>query len=397
MGVFNPTKRHPIKVLKLVESTVSDNPGVGEILIRWIASPINPIDLGKINGHFPGDVKLPCIGGSEGVGLVEKVRHFIHLVESTVSDNPGVGEILIRWIASPINPIDLGKINGHFPGDVKLPCIGGSEGVGLVEKIGSGVKSLVVGDHVIPFTIKHPTWTNYAIINADDVRAIDKRLKIEFAATLLINPPTAYCMLKEFVHLEPGDYIIQNCANSAVGQCVVQLAKEWGFKTINLVRDRAEINHAMKMLENLGADLVLTETQFEKKQKDVAKTLHGPVKLALNSAGGHSALLVSSALDRGGTVVTYGEMSGKNPEFLTSSFIFKNIRAVGFAITDFLQQPGNEAKCDEMFRQLQELNMNKRLMPPEMDKWRVQDFSKAITRAVEGGSLKQLLIFDTAL
>ncbi|VDM23860.1 unnamed protein product [Toxocara canis] len=371
------------------------------------------------------------------------------LVESTVSDNPGVGEILIRWIASPINPIDLGKINGHFPGDVKLPCIGGSEGVGLVEKIGSGVKSLVVGDHVIPFTIKHPTWTNYAIINADDVRAIDKRLKIEFAATLLINPPTAYCMLKEFVHLEPGDYIIQNCANSAVGQCVVQLAKEWGFKTINLVRDRAEINHAMKMLENLGADLVLTETQFEKKQKDVAKTLHGPVKLALNSAGGHSALLVSSALDRGGTVVTYGfklrfihfsflcfidtlvhrivskgisgEMSGKNPEFLTSSFIFKNIRAVGFAITDFLQQPGNEAKCDEMFRQLQvckissfvrpllctsmnsskvgaeELNMNKRLMPPEMDKWRVQDFSKAITRAVEGGSLKQLLIFDTAL
>uniref|UniRef100_A0A0M3HIZ2 ADH_zinc_N domain-containing protein n=1 Tax=Ascaris lumbricoides TaxID=6252 RepID=A0A0M3HIZ2_ASCLU len=62
----------------------------------------------------------------------------------------------------------------------------------------------------------------------------------------------------------------------------------------------------MEMLRNLGADVVLTENQFEKKQKDVVKSLHGPVKLALNAAGGHSALLVSSALDRGGTMVTYG-------------------------------------------------------------------------------------------
>lgn len=45
------------------------------------------------------------------------------------------------------------------------------------------------------------------------------------AATLLINPPTAYLMLKEYVKMEPGEYVIQNAANSGVGRCVIQLAK----------------------------------------------------------------------------------------------------------------------------------------------------------------------------
>jgi trans-2-enoyl-CoA reductase len=35
-----------------------------------------------------------------------------------------------------------------------------------------------------------------------------------------------------------GDYVIQNGANSAVGQSVIQIAKAWGLKTINVVRDR---------------------------------------------------------------------------------------------------------------------------------------------------------------
>jgi len=35
-----------------------------------------------------------------------------------------------------------------------------------------------------------------------------------------------------------GDVIIQNGANSAVGQSVIQIAKAWGIKTINVIRDR---------------------------------------------------------------------------------------------------------------------------------------------------------------
>jgi trans-2-enoyl-CoA reductase len=38
-----------------------------------------------------------------------------------------------------------------------------------------------------------------------------------------VNPPTAYRMLKDFVKLNPGDTVIQNGANSAVGRNVIQV------------------------------------------------------------------------------------------------------------------------------------------------------------------------------
>ena len=49
-------------------------------------------------------------------------------------------------------------------------------------------------------------------------------------------------MLRDFEKLKPGDVIIQNGANSMVGLSVIQMAREMGVKTINIVRsDRFDI------------------------------------------------------------------------------------------------------------------------------------------------------------
>ena len=45
-------------------------------------------------------------------------------------------------------------------------------------------------------------------------------------------------MLEDFVDLQPGDVVVQNAANSAVGQYVVQLARDKGLHTVNVVRPR---------------------------------------------------------------------------------------------------------------------------------------------------------------
>lgn len=63
------------------------------------------------------------------------------------------------------------------------------------------------------------------------------------ASMFNVNPCTAYRMLKDFVALKPGDTVIQNGANSAVGQLVIQLCKIWGIKTVNIVRDRPDIEN----------------------------------------------------------------------------------------------------------------------------------------------------------
>ena len=58
------------------------------------------------------------------------------------------------------------------------------------------------------------------------------------AATISVNPFTADRMMLDFAELKPGDWIVQNGANSGVGQNVIQLARIRGFRTVNIIRDR---------------------------------------------------------------------------------------------------------------------------------------------------------------
>ena len=56
-------------------------------------------------------------------------------------------------------------------------------------------------------------------------------------------------MLIDFIKLKPGDVVIQNGANSAVGQAVMQIARTMDVKTVNVVRDREDIDELKQRLE----------------------------------------------------------------------------------------------------------------------------------------------------
>lgn len=81
-------------------------------------------------------------------------------------------------------------------------------------------------------------------------------------AGVIVNPSTAYRMLKDFVDLKPGDAIVQNGANSAAGQNVIQLCKAWGIVTLNVVRDRPDLQNLKDYLLKLGATHVITEDEL---------------------------------------------------------------------------------------------------------------------------------------
>jgi len=78
------------------------------------------------------------------------------------------------------------------------------------------------------------------------------------------NPCTAYRMLHDFVSLNKNDVIIQNGANSACGQNVIQLANIFGYTSINIIRNRPEpdLENLKNHLKSLGASYVLTEEEL---------------------------------------------------------------------------------------------------------------------------------------
>jgi trans-2-enoyl-CoA reductase len=106
------------------------------------------------------------------------------------------------------------------------------------------------------------TWRTHGIHKGEELFPIDKDLERDTAAMFQVNPPTAYRMLYDFVDLAPGDIIIQNGANSAVGRYVIQIAKLLNLTVINVIRDRPNVEGLKhELIEGLGADVVYTEEE----------------------------------------------------------------------------------------------------------------------------------------
>lgn len=165
-------------------------------------------------------------------------------------------------LAAPINPADINTIQGVYPVKPEFPAIPGNEGVAEIIAVGDEVSNLKIGDWVVPATNAWGTWRTHALCSEKELQKIASGLDVVSAATMSVNPCTAYRMLKDFVELEPGDVVIQNGANSACGQNVIQLCKHWGFKSVNIVRNRDNIDELKKKLSELGADFVFTEEEL---------------------------------------------------------------------------------------------------------------------------------------
>ncbi|MEI8294784.1 MAG: 2-enoyl thioester reductase domain-containing protein [bacterium] len=244
-------------------------------------------------------------------------------VEETAALKPGPGEVLLRMLAAPVNPADLNVIEGTYGELPSLPCTIGNEGVGVVEQIGSSVAGLSLGQMVLPLAFG--TWAEQMLVPAESLVALPDGLDPLQASMLAVNPATAWRMMHDFAALQPGDWIVQNAANSGVGRAVIQLSKALGLRTLNVVR-RAEL---IEELRACGADAVVIE---ETDLRAEARNLCGGSlpKLGLNAVGGASALNLANALRPGSPLVTYGAMGRQPLKIPNGLLIFKNISFHGF-------------------------------------------------------------------
>lgn len=230
----------------------------------------------------------------------------------------------------------------------EFPAVPGNECVAEVLEVGSSVKSLKAGDKIIPFSTGLGTWRSHAIYKEEEVMKMPGDIPLPEASTISVNPCTAYRMLKDFVDLKPGDTVIQNGANSACGQNVIQICKALNVNVVGVIRDRPDIASLVEYLKSLGANEVLTEEQCRSTKIFKSNELRKP-KLALNCVGGKNALEMSKHLDHEGVMVTYGGMS-REPVFApTSSLIFKNLQFRGFWMTRWKEQKGKTEEAKRMF------------------------------------------------
>jgi trans-2-enoyl-CoA reductase len=204
------------------------------------------------------------------------------------------------------------------------------------------------------------------------------------AASLLVNPFTAYRMLEDFVPLKDGDVVVQNSANSAVGQAVIQLASMRNIKTINVIRNRPHFEKVSNYLMELGGSIVISEEQAitHKAAADIISE-YGMPSLALNGVGGKSVNTLLRYLSENGTLVTYGGMSRKPITIPTGSLIFKGYTFVGYWNSRWLKSNLRSEKHLSMIQELSNLAMSGNLKPPPFVEYKLSDYKAVLQRALQ--------------
>ena len=224
------------------------------------------------------------------------------LVEAEVPE-PGPGELLVRIHAAGLNPFDWKVADGALDGVVEhsFPFVMGSDGAGVVTKVGSGVTGFRPGHRVYGQFMQLPkgqgSYAEYALVDAaGKIATIPDHLPFTLAAAL----PTATVTAYQAVHamgLEPGHTILVNGASGGVGQSAVQFAAGQGARVVATApRELAE------HLRELGADQIIDFTAAPVVEQ-VAATYPDGIDAVLDLVTGHGEPNPFAALLRTGGVL----------------------------------------------------------------------------------------------
>lgn len=251
---------------------------------------------------------------------------------------PGPNEVRVRNRIMTINPADLLTIEGRYGAEpVTLPFTPGFGSYGTVDLVGEGVTRLSAGDPVLP--VGSGLWSDTIILHERMAPKAPTGIDIEQAAMMRANPGTAYLMLRDFVELSEGDWIIQNASNSSVGRLVIRFAKEFGLRTINIVR-REDI---VDTLADDGADIVLVDDGNMNIPDALRSVTSSSPKLALDAIGGEASAKLASTLENGGTLIVYGLLSGEDSRIEVRDLVFRDVKVIGFWLSHWYAAAKAEA------------------------------------------------------
>jgi mitochondrial enoyl-[acyl-carrier protein] reductase / trans-2-enoyl-CoA reductase len=238
---------------------------------------------------------------------------------------PAAGEVVFDVLAFPINPADLWFCRGSYRLRPQLPATPGAECVGRVTAVGAGVEGVRPGDLVID--LQRENWAQQRRVPAADVVVLPAGIDVLQASMLRINPPTALLLLTDVVALEPGEWVVQNVANSAVGRLLVRLARRHGWRTVNVVR-RASLSGE---LASLGGDVsVVDGPGLADRVRDASGG--AAIRLGIDAVAGTATDRIGECLADGATVCSYGSMSGEDPAISRAALIYRGITLTGFML-----------------------------------------------------------------
>ena len=218
------------------------------------------------------------------------------------------------------------------------------------------------------------------------------------AATSYINPLTAWALTRSGHNLKEGDWLLQTAAASSVGKLVLQLAHQYRFKTINVIRRREQ----EAIIRNLKGDEVICTEDEDLTARLRELTAGKGVERAIDCVAGELGAEVARNLAPAGTMLVYGALSSHRQtdpaKFTMPLFaprlIYSTATVRGWWLPRWVpSQPLAEVRAATS--DLLTMLSNGALTPPETVRYSLKDFQEAVRLADgEAGQQKVLLDFS---
>ncbi len=261
----------------------------------------------------------------------------LHLTEAPELPAPAQGEVLIRVTHRPIHPGDLLGVRGRYRAPGNSAPVGpegarpGFEGAGVIESVGGGVDPALAPGVRVAFFPARWAWSDKVIAPARSVTVIPDDVPDAAAAQLHVAPLTAALLLRavQDAGARHGDVIALSAAGGAVARLSAQLLDSAGYRTVGVVRSAAAIAALQEQAPYMG---IVSTDQADWSKRIYAVSQGMPIKVALDPVGGAVASTLAALLDGGGTLVSYGDLSGQPVTVPALAFSTRDLRLLGVSV-----------------------------------------------------------------
>jgi len=187
-------------------------------------------------------------------------------------------------------------------------------------------------------------------------------------------------MLTQYVRLAPGEWVIQNAANSSTGQYLAELARHFGWRTVCVVRHA----DAEAVLRACGADVVVVDGP-DLAQRVAEATGGADIRLAIDAVAGAATARLAACLAPKGVIVNYGLLSGEPCQVPPSDVVFREITLTGFWLHKWATEKSSAAERAQVYALLRDLVVQGVLHAEVEATYSLDRASEAVAHAMREG------------
>ncbi|KAI7551772.1 hypothetical protein KC331_g2339 [Hortaea werneckii] len=292
-----------------------------------------------------------AIPSKQTAALVRQLGGPLEFVHDWPVPQPGQDDVLAKVLYTGVCQSDLHTKNGTAAGidgapitKIKLPHIGGHEGVGRIVKLGPGLAERDPSIHLGALVGIRFAAREYIVLDAGYLTLLPADTDPVLAAPTLCAGLTAYKAVLN-ADVKVGDWVVVVGAGGGLGQYAVQYARNGGAKVIGIDTGQEK----KELVESFGATFI----DFRKTASDlipqVQRLTQGGAHNVIVSAGSSAAFAQAASMLRvGGTLCCVGiPPGGGRIETSVAEIVIKGLKIQGNLV-------GNLKECLDAVRQVTE-------------------------------------------